>query len=350
MKIETIYCALLMLYPKDFRHKYGHEMLLNFRKELRNLKRQGHAFDVLGFWLTHIADLLKTVFEQRFLAGREVHMTPDRWLRIARVCSYLGGSLLLSWVALLWKTLELEEFYLWGWINSSGEIIRLYPFMGFLLGLVVLTNSLSVFALTAWARQVGIRFTLVPLCLGMWGGVVSFLGLSLVSETMANSPSDIWMVFWFGMQWGFLAWLAFAWIARGHLAAQKWILMPLMIGVLATVGFSVLPILRISNLGSPPLPPLDCVTENFPRRFSTEDNRMFSMPLGKFFRCIDDAERQTNVWAKRVADQKRIELVGFQCLIFAAFAWIWLGYRLPRLDDQPEASLIAHSDQVSAQS
>ena len=350
MNAETIYRALLMLYPKDFRNKYGHEMLLNFRKELRNFKGQGQAFAFLGFWLTHITDLLKTVLEQRFLAGREVHMTPDRWLRIARVCCYLGGSLLLIWAVVLWKTLESQEFFLWAWINSLEEIVRLDPLLIALLGLLVLTNSMCVVALTIWARLVGIRFAWLPMLLALLGIVVSFLGQSRVFGTVVEPPSDAWMVFWFGLQLGFLAWLVFAWIARGHVGTQRWILMPLMIGVLATVGFSVLPVLRISNLEIPPPPSTHCVTASFPGRFSTEDNRMFSMPLGKLFRCIDDAERQSSIWAKRVMDQKRSELVGFQCLILAAFAWIWFGYRLPKPDDQPASASNAHSNQAPAQS
>lgn len=348
MNTETIYRALLMLYPKNFRNKYGHEMLLNFRKELRSLKEQGNALAMVGFWLTHITDLLKTVLEQRFLAGQEVRMTPDRWLRIARVSSYLGGSLLITWVVLLWKMLELEEFFLWGWSNALEEIVRLDPFMVLLLGLLVVTNSICVVALAAWAYLAGIRFAWLPILMALVGSVVSFFGQSRFTGIALELPSDAWMIFWFGMQLGFLAWLTFAWIARRHVGTQKWTLMPLMIGVLTTAGFIGLPVIKFSNLEIPPPPSTYCVTESFPGQFSSDDTRMFSMPLGKLFRCIDDAERQSSAWAKRVMDFKRGELVGFQCLILAGLAWIWLGYRLPKPEKQPTTTL-SNSNQTSTQ-
>ncbi|MBC8167111.1 MAG: hypothetical protein H7Y20_14735, partial [Bryobacteraceae bacterium] len=55
---EAFYKAALQLYPADFRHEYGSEMLLVFSEQLTEARRGGGKFSEILLWLRATLDVM----------------------------------------------------------------------------------------------------------------------------------------------------------------------------------------------------------------------------------------------------------------------------------------------------
>lgn len=71
---ERVYGVLLVAYPREFRRRYGGEMVRAFGDSCREAKRRGGAAGLTMVWVRAVPDLASTAIAERSRTMR------DRWL------------------------------------------------------------------------------------------------------------------------------------------------------------------------------------------------------------------------------------------------------------------------------
>lgn len=148
MKLELwAYKILLQAYPKDFRLKFGHEMLQIFHLQLEDAKLERRT---LMFWVSALMDcIFGATREQFFRRGESMN-----WLRKIAIFS----SLLIvfqSLVILMWGLFHFQSPILPIFITQVGKslptlnlIAILLTFIGVFLSLSVKKNKLEWFGVS----------------------------------------------------------------------------------------------------------------------------------------------------------------------------------------------------------
>jgi hypothetical protein len=340
MKLEPVYQLFLKLYPRSFQEKYSREMLLTFRNDLREAQHRNKKFSRMQFLLAALFDVLKTVVEQRFLAGKEAQLSLNRWNWIARGLCVLAGGVLLSGSMLLWSMIEARGL---GSANELELIIRMEPSLMLFLGLMVLLNLTSVLAMTGHCRQIGMRNAWLPTTMAAIGFMVSIWGLAGFPAEVVEPPSIPWVTFWIGLLLGFTSWATLAMAMKRHATTRQRFLIVLLVGLLGMTGFAALPLVKFHDVGLTSSA-IECVTQHTDLPISNDDTKLFSQPVGALFRCIAESESQNFTQTVQMINLKRAEFFGFQCLILTSLGMIWLG-----LQFKPEEMVITISSQPSSQ-
>lgn len=110
---ERIYAALLHAYPREFRGRYGEEMILLFADQLRDARAATGAADVASTWFRTLLDLLSSAIGEHMRRDRTMAQslatfepTPTmRWLGLFSV----AGAALLLLAFLTWTPFESLE-------------------------------------------------------------------------------------------------------------------------------------------------------------------------------------------------------------------------------------------------
>jgi hypothetical protein len=340
MKPEWVYQLFLKLYPRGFQEKYSREMLLTFRNDLREAQHRNKKFSRMQFLAAALSDVLKTVVEQHFLAGKEAQMPLNRWSWIARGLCILAGGVLLSGSILLWSMIEARGL---GSANELELIIRMEPSLMLFLGLLVLLNLTSVLAITGHCRQIGMRDAWFPATMAAIGFMVSIWGLARFPAEVVEPPSIPWITFWIGLLLGFTAWATLGVVVKRHAKTRQHHLILLLVGLLGMTGFAALPLVKFHDVGLMGSA-IECVTLHTDLPISNDETKIFTQPVGTFFRCIAEAESQNFTQTVQIVNLKRAEFFGFQCLLLTSIAMIWLG-----LQFKPEEIVITISRQPSNQ-
>jgi hypothetical protein len=175
------------------------------------------------------------------------------------------------------------------------------------------------------------------------GFIVSICGLATFPADVTEPPSLPWIIFWLGLLLGFMAWAMLGLVLRGRIKTRQYFLMPLLIGLLGITGFSALPLVKLHEVGLTGSA-MECVTKHTNLPISSDDRQLFSQPVGRLFRCIEEAESQNFAQTAQIISLKRAEFFGFQCLILSSLAMIWLGVQF-----KPEEIVMTISSQPSSQ-
>jgi hypothetical protein len=345
VKHEQLYQLCLRLYPRDFQEKYSREILLTFRNALLDTRSRGTRFSIFRFVVLAIFDVLKSVVEQRLLAGRKVKMSVNRWNWIARGLCVLTGMVLLCGSLLMWSVIETRG---WAWANELEGILRTEPSMVLFLGCMVLLNLTSVLALTGFLLRLGMHSAWLPSIMAWLGFMVSIWGLATFPGDVVEPPSAPWMIFWTGLLLGFLAWALLGLVIRQQVKVCQRFLIPLLVGLLGMSGFSAFPLVKLNDLGSTGSA-LDCIVQHANLPVFEDDTRLFSQPVGTLFRCIAEAESQNYQQTAQIINLKRAQFFGLQCLILTSFAMIWLGITL-KFQEEEVLSLSNPSSQMPIKS
>lgn len=94
---ERVYCALLVLYPADFRREYGQHMTQVFRDVCRDVYGRGGRQELMNWWVAALFDLVKTVITERrkvsFSMSQAKFIQWSGWLCIFGGIFFAAGSL-----------------------------------------------------------------------------------------------------------------------------------------------------------------------------------------------------------------------------------------------------------------
>ena len=180
----TLFRALLTLYPRSFRQRFGSEMTQVFQDSSRAALTNGGSRQMAVLWMTAFLDLIATAFVERIT--EEYHMSVSSSGRVAGLLGAIGGAIWLvgvlfliftsddpsayqQWiavVALVMMTIGVIGLYLRsGWGSAGGVIIALL-FLGYLL----MTVGLSLLAMSPDDSGNGWTLSLMSLLMTMTCG------------------------------------------------------------------------------------------------------------------------------------------------------------------------------------
>ncbi|HET6745232.1 MAG TPA: hypothetical protein VFH90_05200 [Candidatus Limnocylindria bacterium] len=97
---ERIYRALLRLYPADFRHRFGEDMVQLFSDKLRDARASRAPWGTAAAWLAMLGDVATTAASERLRRNRHVAhsmpTTPPIEARVLGLAGVVGGAVLLT--------------------------------------------------------------------------------------------------------------------------------------------------------------------------------------------------------------------------------------------------------------
>jgi hypothetical protein len=167
---ERVYKALLGLYPKNFRERYGLEMLQTFRDSHRQARLEGKAF---AFWLGTLTDAISSAIREH---AREGGIEPMMLIvRIGAVGFVLSG-LGEVWQGVQWLPFLMES----GRPNAILEEVKSALFCTGLIG----------FAISKQQRPNTLEWVGYILICSYWL-FVPFIGLSSASDIIQRYAAMI---------------------------------------------------------------------------------------------------------------------------------------------------------------
>jgi hypothetical protein len=326
MNIVFLYQKLLRLCPEDFYQKYAREMTLLFQESLRDVRQSKAAYPI-SFLLMAFLDVLKTIFEQQFLKGKEMNITENRIMRFNQAFCIICGVFMILLAASLWKN-NLLIF------NGINEVIVHNPLNVFIIGFLTLFNSLSMFSFSYFAYKLGVSKIWISIVLMTIGS-----GMSLWGQSQFDGISDIaltfgssWWYVWFGLFLSFASWCSLALSLRASKQAQKWFLSVLLIGLLSVLGWGLLQIGNSNRVDLKIFGSSSCVGEvsepsNGTLFKSDTFLKLTKNQLKQLNQCLMNLEIYSFNQINPFIQQSQAIAIGLLCLIFAGFAWIQLGFQ-----------------------
>ncbi len=217
----SLYRALLVVYPSEFRQEYGGLMLQVFGDCCRRALREAGPAGLLPLWGRTMLDTVQAAVEQH--SQRGVDMSKEKFVKLGGWALILGGlAIALGWMA--GARPEYNAF------NALSLPIDRYANVAeaplIFLGLLLLSAGLT--GLLARYGRIAGGFGRFSLGLGIVFGVVSAAG----AIGLGISDSDPWwsMFFW-GLTFQFLGVALFGIVCLQRGLLGRWNGLPLLAGV-----------------------------------------------------------------------------------------------------------------------
>ena len=199
---ERVYRALLLVYPKDFRRRYGPQMVQVFGDLWREERERAGLAGVVMLWARTVLDLLRTAASERTrTAPGATYMLPvagsPRMVRwggaaaiVGAVCSLVATALTVLSVAYLEEPIFNALWaYQDGGSGYSPFIVLLHPivseFLGTLAVLLSVTAFIGLYALVS--RRSG-----AP---ALAGGVLMCVGFGMIAVYAASNAYRMSVIF-----------------------------------------------------------------------------------------------------------------------------------------------------------
>jgi hypothetical protein len=332
MNIVLVYQNLLRLCPTDFYQKYAREMTLLFQESLRDVKKLKTAYPI-QFLLFAFLDLLKTVFEQQFLKGKEAKMTAIRSMWLARVFCVSGGVFLILLAGFIWKD-NLLFLQNWGGIQNWSVTIENNLISTLCLNFLTLFSSLSICVIAYIVYQIKTSKVWISGFLAITGSLISFIGQSKLFDITDHRIDDesTWWLVWLGLLLCFVSWCSLAFFLREAGKAKRWFSNVFFIGILSILGWGIMQISGSQKTYFNFYAITVCIDKIVPiynnnPAYRLPDDQPITLSRGQLNKCLYDTETYNLDRINPVIEKGQITSIGLLCLIFAGLAWIWLGFQ-----------------------
>lgn len=239
---ERLYRALLRVYSRPHRQRFSDEMAQVFRDMCRDIYARRGLAGLTWLWLSVVADLLKTAFEERL--RHKTPLTRERFIRLSGWGLMAGGILFA--IGLIVGSFDSE------WSDPIGGVDAFYEFTQLVgIGLGQILFVIGLLGLRAGYASRSGRLGAVLLLAALIGGLVSLGGMLAI-----NSADAGWYLWMFGLLTMSMALTGYGVVAIRRRVFSRWNFAPLLAGVMLPALFGITIAIESSggNLGDWVLP------------------------------------------------------------------------------------------------